>query len=347
MKVRELKIPMADEIVQNQLEVENIKHNGIELNLNHENIIGNSVALHYVLFKTQKVAASSTTVLILGETGTGKELIAKAIHDSSKQNNHPLIKVDCTTLPSELIESELFGHEKGAFTGAIEKKIGRFELANNGTLFLDEIGELPLNLQPKLLRAIEYGEIERIGNPKTIKVNVRIIAATNRNLENEVINGKFRKDLYYRINVYPITLPPLRKRKEDIPALVQSFLRHFNKKIGREINIIPPEIMDRLIEYNWPGNIRELENVIERAIILSKTNVIEVEIPKEFYDVPFGRIMSLEEKERSYILEILEFTNGKIASPDGAAAILEIPPSTLRSKMKKLGIARSATSFEY
>jgi len=338
---------MEDEIEPNQLEVENIKHNGIELNLNHENIIGNSVALQYVLFKTQKVAASSTTVLILGETGTGKELIAKAIHESSKHNNHPLIKVDCTTLPSELIESELFGHEKGAFTGAIEKKIGRFELANNGTLFLDEIGELPLNLQPKLLRAIEYGEIERIGNPKTIKVNVRIIAATNRNLENEVFKGKFRKDLYYRINVYPITLPPLRKRKEDIPSLVQRFLRHFNKKIGREINIIPPEIMERLIEYNWPGNIRELENVIERATILSKTNVIEVEIPKEFYDVPFGRIMSLEEKERSYILEVLEFTNGKIASPDGAAAILEIPPSTLRSKMKKLGIARSATTFEY
>ena len=328
------------EELKDRLEQENVYlQEEIKLEHNFDEIIGRSKPLKAALKKIERVAPTDTTVLILGETGTGKELIARAIHSRSSRKDRPLVKVNCATLPANLIESELFGHEKGAFTGALQKRIGRFELANGGTIFLDEIGELPLELQAKLLRVLQEGEIERLGNPRTFKVDVRVLAATNRNPEHEVRNGRFRQDLYYRLSVYAITLPPLRERKEDIPLLVQALVHKFNKKLGKRIDQIPQKTLERLQQYAWPGNIRELENVVERAIINAPDAILRVDLPEAAMLVR-DENKSLEEIEREHILRILEKTEWKIAGPGGAAEILGINPSTLRSRIQKLGITK-------
>ena len=279
----------------------------IKLEYNHENIIGQSDGLKYVLYKVEQIAASNTTVLVLGETGTGKELVARAIHSLSLRKDRALVKVNCAALPSNLIESELFGHEKGAFTGAHSRRLGRFEVANGATLFLDEIGELPLELQPKLLRVIQDGEFERLGSSRTIKVDARIIAATNRNLEEEVRKGRFRDDLWYRLNVFPITMPPLRDRMEDIPLLVDFYIKKISKRLGKTIEIIPASVMNALQNYHWPGNVRELENVLERAVINSsgpKLRLVD-ELKKPAKDLSTNQ-KTLEAVERDYIIRVLE-----------------------------------------
>ena len=277
-------------------------------------------------------------VLIEGETGVGKQLFAYAIHSMSKRKDQPMFKVNCAALSPTLIESELFGHEKGAFTGADKTVKGRFEVADGGTLFLDEIGELPLNLQAKLLRVLQDGEFERIGSTQTKKVDVRIIAATNKVLKNEIQEGKFRKDLYYRLSAYPITIPPLRERKEDIPLLISHYVEKFSREMGKTIESISKKTIDKLINYSWPGNVRELENVIERAVVVSQEkslNIIE-EFSQESIDSE--SVKTLEENEKSYIIKVLEKTNGRIEGKSGAAELLGINPSTLRSRIKKLGI---------
>jgi PAS domain S-box-containing protein len=332
------------EFLKNKLYEENIYlQNEIKLTHNFEEIVGKSLSLRKVLEKVEQVAATDATVLIQGETGTGKELIARTIHHISSRSSSPLVKVNCATLPAALIESELFGHEKGAFTGALYRKMGRFELANGGTIFLDEIGDLQLEIQSKLLRVIQEGEFERIGSNKTLKTDVRIIAATNRNLEAAVQKGEFRKDLYYRLNVFPIHVPPLRERPEDIPLLIHHFVQKYSKKIGRKIDIIPAKIMRTLTSYSWPGNIRELENIIERAVII--TNGRTLQIGNWFTtDAPVmnkEKIQPLREAERDYILKVLSLTNWRVSGPNGAAQLLDINPQTLVSKMKKLGIHRT------
>jgi formate hydrogenlyase transcriptional activator len=331
--------------LKNQLQAENIYlQEEIRLTHNFDEIIGNSDALKYVLYKVEQVAAIDTTVLILGETGTGKELIARAIHQASLRKDRPLVKINCAALPANLIESELFGHEKGAFTGAQTRTFGRFELANGGTLFLDEIGDLPLELQPKLLRILQDGEFERVGGSKTIKVDVRVIAATNRNLQLEVPKGLFREDLWYRLNVFPITLPPLCNRKDDIPMLVNFFINQFSRKMGRGIKSVEPATMKALQNYGWPGNIRELSNVIERGVINSQGSVLQLadklETPQETGDHSTNT-KKFEELEREIILQRLEQTNWKISGTGGAADSLGLNPSTLRTRMIKLGIQRS------
>jgi chemotaxis protein methyltransferase CheR len=285
------------------------------------------------------VSSTDATVLILGETGTGKELIARAIHDGSRRKARPLIRVNCATLPANLIESELFGHEKGAFTGAISQKTGRFELANKTTLFLDEIGELPIELQPKLLRVLQDGEFERLGGGQTKTTDVRIIAATNRDLEKAVEEGRFRRDLWYRLNVYPISIPPLRERSEDIPLLVEWFLEKYNKKMGKRITIIPRETRSAMKRYSWPGNIRELENLVERSVITSRGNTLTVDMP-ECSDAAMTQGKTLGSVERDHILHVLKGCGWKIEGPDGAASILGLAPSTLRSRMQKHDIRR-------
>jgi PAS domain S-box-containing protein len=317
----------------------------IKLAHNFEEIISTSKNFGKVLQQIEQVAATDATVLILGESGTGKELIARAIHNISNRSRRPLVKVNCATLPANLIESELFGHERGAFTGAMERKIGRFELADGGTIFLDEIGELPVELQAKLLRVLQEGEFERLGNPKTMKVNVRVIAATNRNLEQAIQKKEFREDLYYRLNVFPIICPPLRERKEDIPLLVKHFCQKHEGKIGKKINNVSPAVMKVLMEYNWPGNIRELENIIERALILSKGDTLEygdwLPMPKEDdIKASSDKLLPLEEMERQHIIAALEKTNWKVSGEKGAAKILGLNPTTLEARMKKMGIAR-------
>ncbi len=263
--------------MKDRLQAENIYlHKEIAREYNFGEIIGQSNALSYVFFRIEQVAPQDATVLLLGETGTGKGVVARAIHSRSARKDRPMITVNCTALPANLIESELFGREKGAFTGADARQIGRFELADGGTIFLDEIGEMPLELQSKLLRVIQDGEFERLGSPRTIKVNVRIIAASNRNLEEEIRNGRFREDLFYRLNVFPITIPPLRQRKEDIPLLVNHFVAKFNKKTGKKIETVSKETLNALQEYHWPGNVRELESVIERAVITSQGTALQV-----------------------------------------------------------------------
>jgi transcriptional regulator with GAF, ATPase, and Fis domain len=297
--------------------------------------------LNKVLRSVEQVASTDSTVLILGETGTGKELLARAIHSISNRADRPLVKVNCATLPENLIESELFGHEKGAFTGATSRKIGRFELAQDGTIFLDEIGELPLSLQTKLLRVLQEGEFERLGDPKTFKVDVRVIAATNRILEKEIEEGSFRKDLFYRLNVFPIKIPPLRERREDIPLLVKHFLKKYNTKVGKELQLISKEMMERLQSYDWPGNVRELENIIERAVVTStgKKLLIGNWLTHSSAQTS-SKILPLEEMEKRYIIDILEMTEWKVSGEKGAAKILDINPQTLVSRMKKLGIQK-------
>ena len=309
-------------------------------------VIGRSPQLTAVFDLISQVAPVDTSVLITGESGTGKERIADSIHALSSRRDHPIIKVNSAALPSNLIESELFGHEKGAFTGAFEKRLGRFEQANNGTIFLDEIGDMPLETQVKLLRVLQQKEIERIGGKAPVKVNIRVIAATNRNLEKEVAEGRFRLDLYYRLNVFPIHVPSLAERKEDIPLLVNHFLQVYSGKIGRKVSGISDKAMRNLLSYHWPGNIRELENVIERGVLLANSEVIDqVSLPAHQPTRPSekeeeGRLKTIFENERDYIIEILKKCNGRIRGADGAAAILNIPPTTLGSKMKKLGIKR-------
>jgi formate hydrogenlyase transcriptional activator len=322
----------------------------IETNYNHIEIIGSSAVMQKALHLVEQVAFSDSTVLILGETGTGKELIARAIHNNSPRKQNLMIKLNCATLPANLIESELFGHEKGSFTGATERRLGKFELANNSSLFLDEIGELPLELQVKLLRALQEKEIERIGGKGVIKTNVRIIAATNRNLLKEVQAGNFRSDLYYRLNVFPITLPQLKERKEDIEILTQHFIARYNKNAGKRIKGVSQSVLKSLLAYNWPGNIRELEHLIERSVLLSTGTVIsEVHLPKndpkELAATATNtvQIKSIYENERDYILSMLKLCNGKIAGTGGAAELMAIPATTLNSKIKKFKIKREHT----
>jgi len=328
--------------LKNQLEAERAYlQDEIKLEYNHENILGKSDELKYILYKIEQISRSNTTVLILGETGTGKELVARALHGSSLRKNRALIKVNCATLPANLIESELFGHEKGAFTGSQARHLGRFEVADGGTLFLDEIGELPLELQAKLLRVIQDGEFERLGSSHTIKVDTRILAATNRNLEEEVRNGRFREDLWYRLNVFPITVPPLRDRLDDIPLLVDFYVKKIAKRIGRTITIIPTVVMNTLQEYHWHGNIRELENVLERAVINSsgpKLRLVD-ELKQPFRDLG-ANLKSMQTVEKEHILRVLEQTKWKISGKDSAAELLGLDRSTLRARMRKLNIEK-------
>lgn len=309
---------------------------------NFEELIGSSSTLKKVLKNVERVAPTDSTVLITGETGTGKELIARAIHNLSPRKNKPLVKVNCAAIPSGLIESELFGHEKGAFTGALTKKMGRFEVADKGTIFLDEIGELPLDLQSKLLRVLQEGEFERVGGTQTFKINVRVIAATNRDLDQLSKTGHYRPDLYYRLNVFPIHLPALREREGDIPLLVQYFSRKFAANFGKKIDRIPERMMTALQCYQWPGNIRELEHVIERAVILSEGSELE---PIEWLSPSNGKAaaaktLTLEEMERQHIVDVLEHTNWRVSGEKGAAKILGLNPTTLEARMKKLDITR-------
>jgi transcriptional regulator with GAF, ATPase, and Fis domain len=315
-----------------------------------EQIIGNSPALEAVLEQVERVAPTGSTVLIQGETGTGKELIAHAIHNLSSRCGRPFVRLNCAAIPLDLLESELFGHEKGAFTGAIAQKIGRFELADKGTLFLDEVGDIPPALQPKLLRVLQEQEFERLGSTRTHQVNVRLVAATNRDLTEMVNKGEFRSDLYYRLNVFPILLPPLRERREDIPALVTHFVEILGPRMGRPIEEIPGETMSALSSYQWPGNIRELQNLIERAVILSNDGVLPNPLPLlgaqgvtlASAAPPANAALSLRDSERNLILRTLEAVGWVIGGPKGAATKLGLKRTTLIHKMQKLGISRPA-----
>ena len=329
--------------LKDQLYKENLAlRKEIQTEHNFEEIIGNSAAIKKVFRAIEKVAATDASVLITGETGTGKELIARAIHNLSARKDLVLVKVNCAAIPAGLIESELFGHEKGAFTGALARKIGRFELADQATIFLDEIGDLPLELQAKLLRVLQEGEFERLGNPRTLKVNVRVIAATNRNLEKSVQEGSFRPDLFYRLNVFPIPLPPLRDRKEDIPLLVSHFAKKYAAKLGKQITSVPQSTLQILQSYPWPGNVRELENLIERAVILAQGVQLEIAdlFSRSSSTAAVAQIATLEEREREHILQVLEMTGWRVSGERGAANLLGLKRTTLEARMKKLGIAR-------
>lgn len=309
-----------------------------------EQIIGKSPALESVLDQVEQVAPTDSTVLIEGETGTGKELIARAVHDSSGRFARPFIKLNCAAIPFDLLESELFGHERGAFTGAIAQKIGRFELADKGTLFLDEVGDIPPGLQPKLLRVLQEQEFERLGSTRTHRVDVRLVAATNRNLVDMVKRNEFRSDLYYRLNVFPISLPPLRERREDIPALVSHFVGVYGRRMGKQIEHIPPDTMSALSSHPWPGNIRELQNFVERSVIVTSGNVLHPPLAslKNAAETESRGATTLEEAERNHIRKVLEQTRWVVSGPNGAAARLGIKRSTLYFRMQKLGISRTS-----
>ena len=303
-------------------------------------IVGRSGALRAVLRKLDQVASADTTVLLWGETGTGKELLARHVHVRSRRRAAPLIRVNCAAIAPGVVESELFGHERGAFTGALERRVGRFELAHGGTLFLDEVGELPLEVQVKLLRALQEGEVERVGSGEPIRVDVRVVAATNRDLESDVAEGRFRADLFYRLNVFPVRVPPLRERLEDLPLLVDHLLAKFRRKLGKPLRALAPESLERLRRYYWPGNVRELQNVLERASVLAGGDLVEV-VDALRTDAPAAAatpLRSLEEVEREHILLVLGSTHGVIQGPHGAARILGLHPNTLRSRMERLGI---------
>ncbi len=324
----------------NQLSKQNDKENIPSF----EKIIGASPQMQKIFEFIQQVAPHNTSVLILGESGTGKEGIATAIHNRSSRKNKPLVKVNCSALPLHLIESELFGHEKGSFTGALEKRIGKFEKADGGTIFLDEIGDMPPDVQVKLLRVLQEKEIERIGSNNPIKVDVRIVAATNKNLEKEITEGRFRLDLFYRLHVFPIIVPPLRERRDDIPLLIVHFINYFNEKTGKSVSGMSEYSQQRLLNYSWPGNIRELQNVLERSIVLEGGDVInDILLPAEAstaHQAANGSsaVKTIEEMQRDHIIAILEQCNYRVAGPGGAAELLNLPPSTLSSKIKKLGI---------
>ena len=319
-----------------------------------EEIIGDSPALESVLAKVERVAPTDSTVLVFGETGTGKELIAHAIHNISPRCERPFIKLNCAAIPFDLLESELFGHEKGAFTGAFAQKIGRFEMADTGTLFLDEIGDIPLALQPKLLRVLQEQEFERLGGGRTHRINIRLVAATHRDLAEMVKRNEFRSDLYYRLNVFPVVLPPLRERRKDIPELISHFVGLFARRVGKHINHIPKETLDALTSYSWPGNVRELQNLIERAVILSNDGVLTNPLPKSDKNLAINPLSvtdenpvtvtpsqgAFERSTRALILQALEAAGWIIGGPGGAAARLELKRTTLIAKMKKLGISR-------
>ena len=336
------------EALKNRLEDENVylKEQIQEVRF-FKGIVGRSNALLYVLNRIKQVAETESTVLITGETGTGKELVSLAIHDSSRRSGKPFVKLNCAALQPTLLESELFGHERGAFTGALQQRKGRFELADGGTLFLDEVSELPPEAQVKLLHVLQDGKFERVGGTESLTVDVRVIAATNRNLEEEMAAGRFRPDLFYRLNVYPISVPPLRKRREDIPQLVQHFVPQFALSIGKQIDQIPSQVMERLMAYDWPGNVRELKNVLERAVITATDSVLrlttELGAPASIEPqplIPQNPQTSLHEVERQHILAVLKETSWRISGPNGAAKILGLNPSTLRFRMKKHGIVR-------
>jgi formate hydrogenlyase transcriptional activator len=361
------------ETLKNRLQAENVYlQEELRQEHNFEEMVGSSPALLEMLQQVELVAPTDATVLIYGETGTGKELIARALHNHSARKDRPLVKVNCGAISAGLVESELFGHVKGAFTGALERRIGRFELANGGTIFLDEVGELPLETQVKLLRVLQEQEFEPVGSSRTVRVHVRIIAATNHDLEGAVRDGRFRSDLFYRLNVFPIQVPPLRARRSDIPQLVMFFLSRFSKKLGKKIDAVPQDIMELLTTYAWPGNIRELQNLIERAVVLSQGPVLRLdrtllpavtadagvlasegmggvpltpgragELRRLFTSPVSGDALTLGEVEKRHILAVLQQTAWVIEGPKGAARLLNLHPNTLRSRMKKLGIQRS------
>jgi formate hydrogenlyase transcriptional activator len=308
-----------------------------------EAIVGDSAALRGMLRDVKKVAGVETTVLLMGETGTGKELVARAIHTGSPRRDRALVKMNCGAIPQGLVESELFGHERGAFTGALQRRLGRFEMADKGTLFMDEVGELPTDIQVKLLRVLQEQEFERVGSARSQQVDVRLVAATNRDLETEVNGGRFRRDLFYRLNVFPVRIPPLRERAGDIPLLVRHFLAQLQRKLAKPLHAVTEESMRRLQAYPWPGNIRELQNVMERACVMATTPVVDVDdalpVATIFDRVkPMANVSTLDDNERAHIRRALAATGGKIHGPRGAANMLDINPSTLRSRMEKLGI---------
>ena len=328
--------------MKDQLEAENVNlREEIRLEHNYKEIIGQSDRLMFVLHRAEEVAQTDSTVLILGQTGTGKELVARAIHNNSTRKSRPLVKVDCSALPTTLIESELFGHEKGAFSGAIQQRKGRFEVASGSTLFLDEIGELAPELQSKLLRVLEYGEFERIGSSKTRYTDIRVIAATNRNLKEEVDIGRFREDLWYRLNVFLITMPALKDRIEDIPLLAEWFVARNSRKLGKQIIKISPKTMSTLQEYHWPGNIRELANIIESAMISSHNGTLHIpKLPKSSNQSSDNIIVNMAEMEKTHIIKAIEACRWKIEGKNGAAELLDLNPGTLRGRMRKYGIER-------
>jgi len=330
---------LKDQLAQEKLYLED----EIRSELNFEEIIGESPALRHVLGQVETVAPTDSTVLIYGETGTGKELIARAIHNLSARRSNAFVKLNCAAIPTGLLESELFGHERGAFTGAVAQRIGRFELAHRGTIFLDEVGEIPLELQPKLLRVLQEREFERLGSTRTLHSDARLIAATNRNLTALVEEQKFRADLFYRLNVFPVHIPPLRERPEDVPSLVRHFAQQFSRKMNKNIRTIPAETMNALTQYHWPGNVRELQNVIERAVILSKGPVLNVALADLKRRAPDARPKlndTLEEAERRHIQAVLEETHWVVGGMNGAAARLGLNRSTLQFRMRKLGLTR-------
>jgi formate hydrogenlyase transcriptional activator len=329
---------LKDQLAEEKLYLED----EIRTEYNFEEIVGESLALKRALRQVETVAPTDSTVLILGETGTGKELIARAIHNLSQRRERTFVKINCAAIPSGLLESELFGHERGAFTGAIMQKIGRFELAHRGTLFLDEIGDIPLELQPKLLRVLQEQEFERLGSARTIRVDVRFVAATNQDLARMVEEHRFRSDLFYRLNVFPIAVPPLRERPEDIPLLVRYFAQKYSRRMNKRIEVIPAESMAALMEYHWPGNVRELENLIERAVILTQTSALYIPLTELRPARPDASASpkTLEEAEREHILRVLRETKGVIGGPNGAAARLGMKRTTLQSRMRKLKITR-------
>jgi len=336
-EIEELKNRLAEE----KLILEDEMRSGYQF----EDIVGESAALREVLQKVETVAPTDSTVLLLGETGTGKERVARAIHNLSRRSQEPFVKINCAAIPTGLLESELFGHEKGAFTGAIAQKVGRFELAEGGTIFLDEVGDIPPELQPKLLRVLQEQEFERLGGNRTIRVDTRVVAATNRDLATMVAERQFRSDLYYRLNVFPIRIPPLRERTGDIPLLARFFAQMYSRRLNRSIETIPTETMDALVRYPWPGNVRELENLVERAVILSPGTVLRVPLAElqSMADAAPAKSSTLEEMEREHILQALRASRWRLSGPNGAATKLGMKRTTLQSRMKKLGITRDGS----
>jgi transcriptional regulator with GAF, ATPase, and Fis domain len=328
------------EELKQRIEKENLYlREEVKLEHHYNEVIGDSPGIRRVLKQVEQVAPTDSTVLVLGETGTGKELIARAIHEHSRRKGRVMVKVNCAALPASLIESELFGREKGAFTGALTRGIGRFELANGSTIFLDEVGELPVELQSKLLRVLQEGEFERLGAPHTVKVDVRVIAATSKNLQQAVREGKFREDLFFRLNVFPITIPPLRERREDIPPLVWHFVTELSQRMGRSIETIQGSTMEAFKSYYWPGNVRELRNVVERSLITSTSKVFRANLPNVETSTS-AHCQTCEEVERNHILHVMEVVGWRIRGEGGGAQILDLKPTTLESRMQKLGISR-------